>query len=36
MKKATSILTLISGVVLFAAGLLGLIQACTERPEDWR
>ena len=34
MKKATSILTLISGVVLFAAGLLGLLQSCMERPED--
>ncbi len=36
MRKASSILTLISGVVLLAAGVLGLIQACARRPENWR
>ena len=34
MKKATAILNILTGAVLIAAGILGLIQACTERSSD--
>lgn len=34
MKKATAILNILTGAVLIAAGILGVIQACTERSTD--
>lgn len=34
MKKVTAILNILSGMALIAAGIVGLIQACTERSAD--
>ncbi len=34
MKKVTAILNILSGMALIAAGIVGLVQACTERDTD--